>query len=85
VSDSDEVTAAVYSALGRLTGLRERPSATSELVADLGLDSIRVIEFIADMEDRFDILVPLNDLPAAITVAEVIAMINRLVASRSST
>ena len=60
------------------------PSLTSDLVADLGLDSLQILEVIAELEDRFDISIPLNDVPATRTVAQVVAQVARLVDDRAN-
>ncbi len=59
------------------------PSLTSDLIADLGFDSLQILEVIAELEDRFDISIPLNDVPATRTVAQVVAQVARLVEDRS--
>jgi acyl carrier protein len=59
------------------------PSLTSDLVADLGFDSLQILEVIAELEDRFDISIPLNDVPATRTVAQVVAQVTRLVDDRA--
>ena len=59
------------------------PSLSSDLVADLGFDSLQILEVIAELEDRFDISIPLNDVPATRTVAQVVAQVARLVEDRS--
>jgi acyl carrier protein len=61
------------------------PSLTSDLVADLGFDSLQILEVIAELEDRFDISIPLNDVPATRTVAQVVGQVTRLVEDRSPT
>ena len=58
------------------------PTLTSDLVADLGFDSLQVLELIAELEDRFDISIPLNDVPSTRTVAQIVAQVARLVAER---
>ena len=58
------------------------PTLDSDLVADLGFDSLQVLEVIAELEDRFDISIPLNDVPATRTVAQVVAQVASLVAAR---
>jgi acyl carrier protein len=58
------------------------PSLDSELIADLGFDSLQILEVIAELEDRFDISIPLNDVPATRTVAQVVAQVARLVKDR---
>ena len=60
------------------------PMLQSDLVADLGFDSLQVLEVIAELEDRFDISIPLNDVPATRTVAQVVAQVAALVGGRSS-
>ncbi len=62
-----------------------QPSLTSDLVADLGFDSLQILEAIAELEDRFDVSIPLNDLPATRTVAQVVEQVARLVEDRSKT
>ena len=54
-----------------------------DLVADLGFDSLQVLEVVAELEDRFDISIPLNDVPATRTVAQIVAQVVRLVAEQS--
>jgi acyl carrier protein len=54
------------------------PTLQSDLVADLGFDSLQVLELIAELEDRFDISIPLNDVPATQSVAQIVAQITRL-------
>ena len=61
------------------------PLLSSDLVADLGFDSLQILEAIAELEDRFDISIPLNDVPATRTVAQVVAQVTRLVEDRSTT
>ena len=60
------------------------PTLESDLVADLGFDSLQVLEVIAELEDRFDISIPLNDVPATRTVAQVVAQVAALVEGRLS-
>jgi acyl carrier protein len=58
------------------------PTLESELVADLGFDSLQVLDVIAELEGRFDISIPLDEVPAARTVAEVVGQVTRLVEAR---
>ena len=60
------------------------PTLESDLVADLGFDSLQILEVIAELEDRFDISIPLNDVPATRTVAQVVGEVTRIVAQRAS-
>jgi len=55
------------------------PTPASDLATDLGFDSLQILEVVAELEDRFDISIPLNDVPAARTVAQVVAQVSALV------
>lgn len=45
-------------------------SEATELVADIGLSSLEVMEFVEKVEDRFDISIPLNILPDVKTLGD---------------
>ena len=60
------------------------PTLESDLVVDLGFDSLRILEVIAELEDRFDVSIPLNDLPSTRTVAQVVALVATLVDGRAN-
>jgi acyl carrier protein len=59
------------------------PTLESDLVADLGFDSLQVLEVIAELEDRFDISIPLNDVPATRSVGQVVAQVAQLLDQRA--
>ena len=52
----------------------------TDLVDDLALDSLEVMEVLLDIEDHFDISVPINILPSIRTVKDVIRQIKKLLA-----
>jgi acyl carrier protein len=60
------------------------PSPSSDLVADLGFDSLQVLEVVAELEDTFDISIPLNDVPAIRTVSQVVAQVAALIDERAN-
>jgi acyl carrier protein len=62
-----------------------QPQPASDLVADLGFDSLQVLEVIAELEDRFDVSIPLNDVPVTRTVKQIVAQVVRLVEERPQT
>ena len=43
---------------------------TTELVSELGLDSLQVMQILLKIEDHFDISIPLNNLPNIRTVKD---------------
>ena len=50
----------------------------TDLVADLGLDSLKVMKILESVEDRFDISIPLNVLPDVRTVKDFAIQIQKL-------
>ena len=51
----------------------------TKLVAELGLDSLQVMQVLLKIEDHFDISIPLNDLPTIQTIQELVLEIETLV------
>lgn len=66
--------------LKRLSRRPIDPGPQSELLADLGFDSLQVLEVVGELEDHFNIAVPLNSLTHIRTVAEIAGEVRRLVA-----
>jgi acyl carrier protein len=56
------------------------PEVTAELdlVNDLGLDSLKVMEILENLEDTFDISIPINILPGIRTVGDLVVEIQKL-------
>ena len=46
---------------------------------DLELDSLAVMDFVAEMEDHFDIMIPLNILPDLETVNQVVEAVDQII------
>ena len=55
------------------------PTLDSDVVADLGFDSLQVLELIAELEDHFRIQIPLDNVPTTRTVAQLVAQVAGLV------
>jgi acyl carrier protein len=75
---------AVFDVLKNVSRRPIEPTLANDLVSDLGFDSLQVLELVAELEDRFDISIPLNDVPSTRTVAQVVAQVARLVGERSN-
>jgi acyl carrier protein len=60
------------------------PAPQHELLADLGFDSLQVLELVGELEDHFDIAVPLNSLTHIRTVSQIAAEVRRLVSARGA-
>jgi len=61
------------------------PRLDSELLADLGFDSLQVLELVGELEERFNISIPVNDLTHVRTVAQVVEQVQRLAAGDAQT
>jgi acyl carrier protein len=64
--------------LKRLSRRPIEPTLQSELMADLGFDSLQVLELVGELEDHFNIAVPLNALTHIRTVAQITDEVRRL-------
>ena len=78
MADYQETLDFMYSALMQLNKNNVVLSETTDLVADIGLSSLEVMEFIEKIEDHFDISIPLNILPDVNTVGELAARVRDL-------
>ena len=54
----------------------------TELVNDLGFDSLRIMEMLHEVEDTFDITYPLNDLSDVRTVKDFVLQIQTIVGQK---
>ena len=50
----------------------------TDLVADLDLDSLKVMKILESVEDRFDISIPLNILPDISTVGDLARALGKI-------
>jgi acyl carrier protein len=78
------IEAGVVEVLKRVSREPIEPTINSDLVTDLGFDSLQILELVAELEDRFDVSIPLNDVPATRTVAQVVAQVTALVEGRAA-
>ena len=51
---------------------------TTDIVSELGLDSLQVMQVLLKIEDQFDISIPLNNLPNIRTVKDLGQEIEKL-------
>lgn len=64
--------------LGKFTKPDMVITKDSHLTRDLELDSVKVMELMMEIEDHFDISIPLNALPDVNSVAELASEIAKL-------
>jgi len=76
---STAVETIVFDVLKNVSRRPIEPAPHHDLIADLGFDSIQVMETVAELEDRFGISIPMTDLPDTRTVAQVVARVTELV------
>lgn len=55
----------------------------TDLAAELGLDSLKVVELLVTVEDSFDISIPLNILPQVRTIKDFAEQLQQLLSERS--
>ena len=77
------IEAGVIEVLKHVSRRPVEPTLASDLVADLGFDSLQVFEAIAELEDRFNLTIPV-DPPGPRTVADVVACVSALVEGSTS-
>jgi acyl carrier protein len=81
--DTDAVGRDVSEILRRVCRRPVEVASHSSLAADLGLDSLQTLEFVAELEDSFGITVPIDEVPRIQTVGEVVACVQTLLAQGS--
>ena len=59
-------------------GIEPRPE--TEIMADAGMDSVAVMDFVLDLEEDFDITIPLDRLSGVRTVGDVVREVQGIVA-----
>ena len=74
----DEIARDTLAILQRVGRPGLEPTLQSELLADLEFDSIQVIELVAELEDHFNVSIPLNELPRIKTVDDMAEALARL-------
>ena len=67
----------IIAILGPLAKDGSKITADTDLTADLSLDSLKIMEVLVEIEDRFDISVPINIQIR--TVRDVILQIQKLI------
>lgn len=62
-------------------GVGVKPQTT--FASDLELDSLTVMDLVAEIEDEFDIILPINMLPDLETVEQVADAVEKIVADKA--
>ncbi|MDE0284951.1 MAG: acyl carrier protein [Gammaproteobacteria bacterium] len=75
----EEILEKVISELSALTTSDANLTENSELVTELGLDSFKVLDLLMDIEDEFDISMPVNLLADVHTVKDLAERIHAVI------
>lgn len=59
-----------------------RLERTTDISADLNIDSVAVMDFIMEVEDRFDIDIPLNELSETRTMDDLVELVEARIAGK---
>jgi acyl carrier protein len=73
----DSVRAQVLELLGKHTQPGAKVALDSHITGDLGLDSLAIMEVVADVEDHFGLTFPDDALPGIRTVRDVLVALER--------
>lgn len=75
---ADEIREVIFSTL-RAALSQDRPlSDATVIVEDLGLDSVAVMDFVMEIEDKLDISVPLDKIAEVKTLGDLISTVRHL-------
>ena len=78
MTEYQEYLTFLYSALETQNNKHVVLNENTALVADIGLSSLEVMEFIEKIEDHFDISIPLNILPDVNTIGDLAKKVREL-------
>jgi len=81
---SRETLAALFEILGQFNKIGTELKPETRFSEDLNFDSLVVMEFIANVEDHFDISVPLNMLPDIATIEDLAVAVEKIVQDDAS-
>jgi acyl carrier protein len=76
---SMQIEATVIDVLKEVSRRPIEPMLENDLISDLGFDSLQVLEVIGELENRFNISIPQDDVPVIRTVAQIVTEMTRLV------
>lgn len=75
---NDDIANRVLDLLGKKVGAERPISLNSSVIADTGLDSVSVMDFVMELEDEFDITIPLDQIAEVRTVSDLAAAVRAL-------
>ena len=80
--DDARILPGVTAVLERYNTARHQIVPSTDLAADLNVDSVAAMDLIMEIEDRFEIDIPINLVSNMTTVADLVALVDRQVKAR---
>ena len=74
----EEIQTLVNELLLKIGGPRKTIAPSKHLVEDLGFDSLKMVELMMEIEERFDIAIPVADATRIQTVADLYQAVARV-------
>ncbi|MBX3629004.1 MAG: acyl carrier protein [Nitrosomonas sp.] len=74
----DEIIELLCDRLGSLANADVNITAETNLISELSIDSIKLLNLIMEIEDAFDISIPINALADVQTVHELASLISKI-------
>lgn len=84
MQSNPEILSNLYDLLGELIGSPRDLDEHTDLVSELGLTSLKIMDLLMEIEDRFDVTVPLNRLPEVRTIGDMASLLERLLSGAPS-
>ena len=78
MQDYEDILEEIYKLLKPFVPEGQKIAEDTDMVADLGLDSLKVMSIVESVEDNLDISIPLNILPDVRTVKDFVLQIQKL-------
>ncbi|MBP2301133.1 acyl carrier protein [Azospirillum picis] len=75
---TNEIADVIIDMIGALPQAKRGVTPETNIVRDLGLDSLAVMNFVMTLEDRFDVSIPMDRLVGIETVADLAATLSNL-------
>jgi len=79
MQDYENILQEIYNIIRPLVPQGLKIAEETDMVADLGLDSLKVMKIVESIEDSLDISIPLNILPEVRTVKDFALQIQKLI------
>jgi acyl carrier protein len=73
----NEILTKLQALLGELLPEDQQMIDTDTAITSLGLESIRVMEFVLEVEDHYDIAIDMDSLATIVTLADLAAVVVR--------